>query len=391
MSFVEAITGEFLHEIKNIGGRPLVDAARGRTLHEDLALLGHLLGFFLAHGTAQDIGASERVAGQHLGDLHHLLLIENHAVRRFENMREIWMQILHGRPPLLAVDEIVHHARLQRSRAEKRHQGDDIGESIRLQAANQIFHTSRFELKNRRGRAGLDELEGRRIICRDGADFDRILLRHPTTLVDGAQSTVDDRQGAQSEKIEFDQTHCLDVVFVELGDQCARAPLTIQGHEVRQRRWCNHDPGSVKTDVSGQSFELAREVHDIAHVFLVPVPALQRLLGQCSLESDSELIRNQVGKLIHVTVRVAEDSACISHHGLRRHAAESDDLGNALSVLLAGSVALDHVIDDLVPTIHAEIDVEIRHRYSLRIQEALEQQLIFNRVQIGDTERIGDQ
>ncbi len=47
---------------------------------EDLALLGHFLGLLLAHRAPQQIRAAERVAGQHLRRLHHLLLVNHDAV-----------------------------------------------------------------------------------------------------------------------------------------------------------------------------------------------------------------------------------------------------------------------------------------------------------------------
>jgi hypothetical protein len=61
-----------------------------------LALLGHLLGLLLAHRPPQQVGAAQRVAGQHLRDLHHLLLIEDHAVGRFEHRLQARMQVAHG-------------------------------------------------------------------------------------------------------------------------------------------------------------------------------------------------------------------------------------------------------------------------------------------------------
>jgi hypothetical protein len=48
--------------------------------HETVALRVHLRLDLLAHGAAQQVGFAERVAGQHLRDLHHLLLVDDDAV-----------------------------------------------------------------------------------------------------------------------------------------------------------------------------------------------------------------------------------------------------------------------------------------------------------------------
>ena len=49
------------------------------------------------------------------------------------------------------------------------------------------------------------------------------------------------------------------------------------------------------------------------------------------------------------------------------------------------------VLDDPVAALHAEVDVEVRHRDAFGIQEALEQQVVLDRIEIGDAERIGHQ
>ena len=46
-----------------------------------VALLGHLLGIFLAHGAAQQIGFAQGVAGEHVGYLHYLLLVDDDSQR----------------------------------------------------------------------------------------------------------------------------------------------------------------------------------------------------------------------------------------------------------------------------------------------------------------------
>ena len=49
------------------------------------------------------------------------------------------------------------------------------------------------------------------------------------------------------------------------------------------------------------------------------------------------------------------------------------------------------VVDDAVAVGLAEVDVEVGHRHPLGVQEALEQQVVLQRVEVGDLERIRDQ
>ena len=78
---VEAVVGELRDKIEDRSGLPLVDAALDRTINEPGPLDFHLRGNLLAHRPAQQIGLTKRVAGQHLGNLHHLLLIDDDAIR----------------------------------------------------------------------------------------------------------------------------------------------------------------------------------------------------------------------------------------------------------------------------------------------------------------------
>ena len=49
------------------------------------------------------------------------------------------------------------------------------------------------------------------------------------------------------------------------------------------------------------------------------------------------------------------------------------------------------VFDDFVAPLHAEIDVEVGHGNALRIQEAFEEEVVGERVKVGDFQRIGDE
>ena len=77
---VEAVARELFHQIEKLRcfrrRKPPVDC----TGDEALAVLGHFVGQLLAHRAAQEIGCTQRVAADHLRDLHHLFLIDHHAV-----------------------------------------------------------------------------------------------------------------------------------------------------------------------------------------------------------------------------------------------------------------------------------------------------------------------
>ena len=63
-----------------------------------------------------------------------------------------------------------------------------------------------------------------------------------------------------------------------------------------------------------------------------------------------------------------------------------DDLRHAIA-----SIPFGDIRDHAIAAFDAEVDIEVRHRHALGIQEAFEQQLVGDRIEPGDTERISDQ
>src|SRR5207248_11010112 len=63
VGFVEAVAGEFFEQIKNLVGLGFRDVVfLPAPFYKDGALFGHLVGFLLAHGAPEQIGAAQRVA-----------------------------------------------------------------------------------------------------------------------------------------------------------------------------------------------------------------------------------------------------------------------------------------------------------------------------------------
>jgi hypothetical protein len=135
----------------------------------------------------------------------------------------------------------------------------------------------------------------------------------------------------------------------------------------------------------------SREIHECPDVVFLPVPALEGLLGQGAVQCHTDLERNELRELVDVSVGMTEHPAHITDDGLCRHGAEGNDLRNALTLGAVGGVSLHDVLDDLVPPVHAEVDIEVGQRNALRIQEALEEELVFYRVQIRYAQGVGDQ
>ena len=110
------------------------------------------------------------------------------------------------------------------------------------------------------------------------------------------------------------------------------------------------------------------------------------LAGLAQRDLLAGLERDQLGDAVAEEVRQVEHAADVAHRGLRGHRAERRDLRHRL-----GAVLLLHVADHAVAAILAEVDVEVRHRHALGIQEALEQEAVAQRIEIGDAEGVRDE
>ncbi len=115
MGLVEAVTGEFLHQVEDVTRQIGVDIVSGATLNETATLLGHFLWLLLTHRATQHVGAAQGIARHHLSNLHHLFLIQDDAVGRRQYWLEAFILVIGMRvrqlgTPVLTVDEVIHHA-----------------------------------------------------------------------------------------------------------------------------------------------------------------------------------------------------------------------------------------------------------------------------------------
>ena len=138
-----------------------------RTLNETRALFGHFFQLFLAHGAAQQIGFAQRITRQAIGDLHHLLLVDHHAVGLFQNFLHLRQIVNHVLAAVLALDEVVDHA--HGTRAVQRVQSEQIFQPVGLVATQNVAHSRRFKLENAAGVA-FAEKPLRRFSYRPAAD-----------------------------------------------------------------------------------------------------------------------------------------------------------------------------------------------------------------------------
>ena len=148
MRLVETVARELRHQIENFLGLVLGEAAFVRAGKKTVALLGHLHRIFLAHCPPQQVGFAQRIAGQHVGDLHDLFLVDDDTQGFLQQLLQLRQLIFDPPPSPLALDEVVDHAALDRAGTIDRVQGRQVFHRARLVAPQHVAHALGFKLED---------------------------------------------------------------------------------------------------------------------------------------------------------------------------------------------------------------------------------------------------
>jgi hypothetical protein len=160
----------------------------------------------------------------------------------------------------------------------------------------------------------------------------------------------------------------------------------VHRHVLGQGAGRDEHPRRVRRRVPREPFERhgAAEEPRVALVLYERLQLRHRL--ERALERHPEVGRDHLRDLVSFREGHPERARHVAHHRARRHRPEGDDLAHAVAAVLP-----DHVVDDLLPVLVREVDVDIRHAHALRIQEALEEEVELDRIDVGDAERVGDE
>jgi hypothetical protein len=209
-----------------------------------------------------------------------------------------------------------------------------------------------------------------------------------------------DGQRGQAQEVELDQADGFHIVLVELAHRRIAAGLLVQRAEVGDLARRDQHPAGVHADVAHDAFnprgqfQQGRHLffggfacHEFRHLLAHVDHARVRVVGhRCQRVGLARQSRHQLGHAVHMAVAHAQHAAHVAQRGLAGHRAEGGDLAHRVATVLV----LD-VLDDAVAVGLAEVDVEVGHRHPFRVQETFEEQLVLQRVQVGDEQGIGHQ
>ena len=142
-----------------------------------------------------------------------------------------------------------------RPRPIKRHQHDQILETIRAHVDQRPAHALTFHLEHADRLAARQHFVGLGVVERQIGEID--VDAAPLHQLDRA---IEHGQRGEAEKVEFDEPGRLDPFHVELGDRHQRFRIAIERHQFAQRPVADDDAGGVRRGVAVQAFELLRDI-----------------------------------------------------------------------------------------------------------------------------------
>src|SRR5689334_20549822 len=95
--------------------------------------------------------------------------------------------------------------------------------------------------------------------------------------------------------------------------------------------------------------------------------------------------RDHLRDSIDFRIRHFQRPPHVLDRGLRGEGSERDDLADGVA-----TVQTRNVIDDIAATADTEVDVDVRHRDAAGVEKALKQEVVLERIDVGDLETVGD-
>jgi hypothetical protein len=264
---------------------------------------------------------------------------------------------------------------------------DQVFQPRRPGVAQHALHATAFKLEHRLGTTFGEQLVGVGVVQRDVLEGEILLSRVPAD--DQLLGNFQNGERGQAQKVELDQADRLHVVLVVLAHRRLAARLLVERTEVGQLAGRDQHAAGVHADVARQAFQLLRQLDQRAHLVFLAVALGQQWLdlhGAVDGDVLARLVGDQLADAVAEGVAHVQHAPDVADRRARRHGAEGGDLAHRVLAVLA----LD-VVDDAVAVGLAEVDVEVGHRHPLGVQEAFEQQLILQGIEVGDLQRIGHQ
>ena len=260
----------------------------------------------------------------------------------------------------------------------KRDHRDNVFQAGGFELGQHPLDPGAFQLEHPIGIPGGEHLIHRRVIVRQ-LIHRKIRLEFPNIVL----TFLDDGQVAQSQKVHLQQAKLLNGGHGVLGNDhiivALKRNVTIGGVPGNYHR--RRMGGGIPRHPFQPHGRLQKGVG--LGIGLIQSCQLFGLL-QCFLDGNSQLPGHHFSNAVAGLVGQAGDPAHIPDHASGGHGAEGDNLSH-----MVGTVAAGDVINHFLTAFLAKVNVKVWHGHPLGIQKPFKQQLIPQRVDIGNADGVG--
>ena len=231
-----------------------------------------------AHRPAEAVRAGRREPGDLDGDLHDLLLVEDHAHRLGEDRLQARVEVGHRLQALLPAQVRVDGVALDRAGPDDRDLHDEVVQALRPRLRERLHLGPALDLEDPDRVGRLEHREDLRDLLGDGVEVDA----GGAVGFDELEGLVDGGEHAQAEQVQLDQLERLDVALVELDDDPVLHRRPLERGDVDERRRRHEHPARVDAEVAREAVDPGAELEPalpVAEADRAAAAGLGRRLG----------------------------------------------------------------------------------------------------------------
>ena len=133
-----------------------------------------------------------------------------------------------------------------------------------------------------------------------------------------------------------------------------------------------------------QALQASGHIDELFYFLICIIKRFQLMIHlECFIDRDIQLLRDHFCDRITKRIRKIHHTPDIADDTARRHRTEGDNLRYTVLAIFP-----HNIVYDLLSALEAKIHVNIRHGYTLRIQKTLKEQIVPDRIQLCNAERI---
>ena len=220
-----------------------------------------------------------------------------------------------------------------------------------------------------------------RVVERDAGEVDR----RAVGLRDLLDALLDGGEHPEPEQVDLEEAGVGAGVLVPLAELAARHRRGLHGHEVDQRPRRDHHPARVLGDVARQAGDLGREELERAPALRDELALGVRERGHLLGDAGGVPAVGEPREPLELGLRQAERLADVADRAARAVGREARD---ERGVLVA--VALGDGDDQLLADVAREVEVDVRDRGQLAVEEAAEREVVRDRVDVREAGQVAD-